>query len=142
MPALFLASAALLLVWTTEGSRGEGLRPFLHWPERAGQWATVILAALFANAVDYGASIAIDAGGNVLGLRSAWAEVADEIIMFGTMPEALATTLDLVVFAPLGEELLFRGVLFATLLRWTSVNVAALISAGLFAVWHGYGYRA
>jgi membrane protease YdiL (CAAX protease family) len=45
-----------------------------------------------------------------------------------------------VIFAPLSEEILFRGVLFGALLRRLSTNHAALISAIVFSVWHAYGF--
>jgi membrane protease YdiL (CAAX protease family) len=43
------------------------------------------------------------------------------------------------VFAPLFEELAFRGLLFAILRRKFRFLPAALISAGIFGVAHGYG---
>jgi membrane protease YdiL (CAAX protease family) len=52
---------------------------------------------------------------------------------------AFVTILELVVFAPLGEELLFRGVLFGALTSKLSVRRAALLSGVAFSVWHGYG---
>jgi membrane protease YdiL (CAAX protease family) len=47
--------------------------------------------------------------------------------------------LEYVIFAPVFEELAFRGLLFAVLRRRYGWERSALISAGLFAVAHGYG---
>jgi len=47
--------------------------------------------------------------------------------------------LEFVVLAPLFEELAFRGLLFGTLRRRFTWSTSALVSAGIFAVAHGYG---
>ncbi|HZS12025.1 MAG TPA: CPBP family intramembrane glutamic endopeptidase, partial [Nitrospirales bacterium] len=46
---------------------------------------------------------------------------------------------EFVVFAPLFEELTFRGLVYGTLRRRFGVGAAALISAVIFAAVHGYG---
>ena len=46
---------------------------------------------------------------------------------------------DPAVFAPIFEELAFRGILYAILRRRLNPLPAALISAGIFALAHGYG---
>jgi hypothetical protein len=52
-----------------------------------------------------------------------------------------AGTLDGVVWAPVFEELAFRGLLFPTLrLRLTGWS-AALLSAAIFGIAHGYGVQ-
>jgi Predicted metal-dependent membrane protease len=45
--------------------------------------------------------------------------------------------LSTVILAPLVEEFLFRGILFQQLLKKYSVNVAIVISAGIFGIFHG-----
>jgi membrane protease YdiL (CAAX protease family) len=50
-----------------------------------------------------------------------------------------ATTLDTVVWAPIFEELAFRGLLYPTLRLRLPSWPAALLSAALFGVAHGYG---
>ena len=47
--------------------------------------------------------------------------------------------LEFVVYAPVLEEIAFRGILFGTLRRKFSFAPAALIGALVFAVAHGYG---
>ncbi len=153
LPASFLAAIALLLWWATrprppvspQGSGGQHDRQdsapgaLIYWPKSAGQWAALLLPVAFAFALDSGASLALDVGGYALGHRSAWGETVNELIMFDSLPVALTSAVDLVVGAPIAEELLFRGILFTTLLRWTSLHGAALASASVFAAWHGYG---
>jgi membrane protease YdiL (CAAX protease family) len=74
-----------------------------------------------------------------LGLAPGWWESYGESELFSTQGEAAFEVLSGAVFAPIGEELLFRGVLFGALTRKLSVNKAALISSLFFAAIHGYG---
>lgn len=60
----------------------------------------------------------------------------DRFVGMGT-GEMLYETLVRIPFGTaLGEELAFRGVLFGVLLAWFSPLRAALISSGLFGLWH------
>src|SRR3989442_2580671 len=49
------------------------------------------------------------------------------------------TLVESVVLTPVFEELVFRGLLFGTLRRGLGPAAAALVSAVVFAVAHGYG---
>jgi len=46
---------------------------------------------------------------------------------------------NITAFAPVGEELLYRGVLFGCLARRLGTHWAALLSSAIFAIVHGYG---
>jgi membrane protease YdiL (CAAX protease family) len=50
-----------------------------------------------------------------------------------------ASLLGTVFFAPVFEEIIFRGLLYATLRRRLACPVAAILSAAIFAIAHGYG---
>jgi membrane protease YdiL (CAAX protease family) len=50
-----------------------------------------------------------------------------------------ATIFDTVVLTPVFEEIIFRGLLFATLRRRFGTGTAAVLSASIFAIAHGYG---
>lgn len=68
-----------------------------------------------------------------------WTEWFDADLAWGAPSTLLVSLSEYVLFAPLFEELAFRGLLFAVLRRrfvWWS---AAAMSALLFAVAHGYG---
>jgi len=73
------------------------------------------------------------------GLATHWTEWFDHDLVWGTLPLTLITVIGAVVFAPLMEELVFRGLIFGTLRRRLPTGVAAVVSATLFAVPHGYG---
>lgn len=73
------------------------------------------------------------------GISSHWTEGFDEGMIWGE-PAGLASSLvETIVFAPVFEEIVFRGLFFATLRRRFGFVASALISATVFAVAHGYG---
>jgi uncharacterized protein len=83
--------------------------------------------------------LAIDLSARVLGLSAHWTEWFDRDLVWGT-PVAVATTvLDTVVITPVFEEIVFRGLVFGTLRRRFGMPTAAVLSATVFAVAHGYG---
>jgi uncharacterized protein len=77
---------------------------------------------------------------DTLSLTSHWTEWFDPNLVWAP-PRVLAVSLlEYVVFAPIFEELAFRGLLFALFRRRLAFVPAALLSAGIFAVAHGYGW--
>ncbi len=75
-----------------------------------------------------------------LNLVSHWTEWFDADLVWGA-PSTLAVSLmEYVLFAPVFEELAFRGLLFGVLRRRFQWGPAALLSAALFALAHGYGW--
>ena len=72
-------------------------------------------------------------------LTSHWAEWFDADLVWASPSLTAMSLVEYVIFAPLFEELAFRGLLFAILRRKFSFLPAALISAGIFGVAHGYG---
>ena len=69
-----------------------------------------------------------------------WTEWFDEDLVFGVGGDVALGIISAVVAAPFFEEIVFRGLLFATLRRRLGVTTAALSSAIIFAVLHGYGW--
>ena len=74
-----------------------------------------------------------------IGLAPSWAEAFREDELFGSSGEAIAGVVNGAVFAAIGEELVYRGVLFGCLTERMSVHKAALLSSLVFAAMHGYG---
>lgn len=70
---------------------------------------------------------------------SHWTEWFDADLVWGSPAQTIVSLIEYVVFAPIFEELAFRGLLFAILRRKFRFVPAALISAGIFGVAHGYG---
>src|SRR5687768_11964523 len=73
------------------------------------------------------------------GVPSHWTEWFDEDLAWGSAGILVASLLGTVVFAPVLEEIVFRGLLYGTLRRWVGWPTAALLSAAVFAGAHGYG---
>jgi membrane protease YdiL (CAAX protease family) len=70
---------------------------------------------------------------------SHWTEWFDADLVWGSSGQTLVSLLEYVVFAPIFEELAFRGLLFAILRRKFRFLPAALMSAAIFGIAHGYG---
>jgi hypothetical protein len=72
--------------------------------------------------------------------RSAhWTEWFDEDVVWGAGGDAALAIMSAVIAAPFFEEIIFRGLLFATFRRRFGLIGAALASSLIFAVAHGYG---
>lgn len=72
-------------------------------------------------------------------LTSHWTEWFDGDLVWGSPSVVMVSLLEYVIFAPLFEELAFRGLLFPILRRKFRFLPAALISALIFGLAHGYG---
>jgi uncharacterized protein len=73
-----------------------------------------------------------------LSLSAHWTESFDTDFVWGTPPTVGLTGIHAVVFAPIFEELVFRGLLFATLRIKFDFGWAAILSAVMFSLMHGY----
>jgi membrane protease YdiL (CAAX protease family) len=73
-----------------------------------------------------------------LNLNNHWTEWFDQDLVWGGPPIVAVSVLEYVIFAPIFEELAFRGLLFGMLRRRFKFFPAALISTSLFALAHGY----
>jgi membrane protease YdiL (CAAX protease family) len=133
IPVLLLAGRRLLAPCGLGFAAGFGLRP-----DRGG-WLPLARAA----AILVGASIAVDIALGLLseaaGVPSHWTEWFDEDLAWGGNGVLIASLLGTVVFAPILEEIVFRGLLYGTLRRRVGWPAAAVLSAAIFGVAHGYG---
>lgn len=75
-----------------------------------------------------------------LDLANHWTEWFDPNLVWASGSVLTVSLLEYVLFAPIFEELAFRGLLFAVLRRRFSFAPAALLSASIFALAHGYGF--
>lgn len=74
-----------------------------------------------------------------LHLSSHWADGLQENLIWGSWGLVARETIDSALWAPIGEEVAFRGVLYPALRARVGVTPAAALSAAVFAVAHGYG---
>jgi len=105
-------------------------------PRGGRRLCLMALAMIAASAL---VSTLLTLGGGWLGLASHWSEWFDEELAFGNTAAILANTAGSVVLAPLFEEVVFRGILFATLRTALGPALAIALSGAIFGVAHGYG---
>jgi membrane protease YdiL (CAAX protease family) len=81
----------------------------------------------------------LEFAGAQLGLEAHWTDGFQERLLWGPPAQVAVDVLDSCAFAAVLEELLFRGVLYGTLRLRFGPWPATAVSAGLFALAHGYG---
>ncbi|MBI4401680.1 MAG: CPBP family intramembrane metalloprotease [Nitrospirae bacterium] len=133
LPAILLARRHLL------NPLGSGLRQGLGlWPS-PGAWQGLGLAvpALMAAGLigEWGMGLVAES----VSLPNHWTEWFDGDLVWGPLPVVTTSLLEYVIFAPVFEEMTFRGLLFATLRRKFGWSASAGMSAAIFAIAHGYG---
>jgi membrane protease YdiL (CAAX protease family) len=133
LPVILVARRRLLVPSGLDVARGFGLALTRANTGRLLRVALVLLAAGQLGDWTLGAT------SRAFGITSHWSEWFDRDLVWGAWPVVLVTLVDTVVVTPVFEELVFRGLLFGTLRRRLAPAPAAAISAGLFALAHGYG---
>jgi uncharacterized protein len=132
-PLLWLARRRLFVPAGVGLARGLGWLP-APGSRRALLWTTALLVGM-GTAIDLVVGLLSEA----TGMSSHWTEWFDEDLAWGRPLVAGASLLGTVLFAPVFEEIIFRGLLYATLRRRLSWPLAATLSAAIFALAHGYG---
>jgi membrane protease YdiL (CAAX protease family) len=132
LPLLALAYVQLLKPAGLTFRNGFGLR---IKREDAGYVASAIFAVIAAGL--WGEWV-MGRAAEFFDLNDHWTEWFDQDLVWGTPSVLTVSVLEYVVFAPVFEELAFRGLLFAMLRRRFQFLPAALMSASLFALAHGY----
>ncbi len=130
LPMLWLTHRSLLAPHGLGFGRAFGLsRECLGGRRLASITLTIV-------ALDQVGCIALSACARALGWEVAGFEAIDEEIVLGTRSLALLSAFDGVVWAPILEEIGFRGLLYATLRTRLGVFPSALASAALFGAVH------
>lgn len=133
VPVLLLVWRALLAPAGLGFAGAFGLRP------RSDGWRPLAVAAAVLVAAGVALDLLLGVLGDWLGLASHWAEWFDPALAWGSPAAVAVVLLGSVVFAPVFEELIFRGLLYGTLRARLSWPLAAAGSALVFALAHGYG---
>jgi uncharacterized protein len=132
-PLLWLARRRLFAPAGVGLVRGLGWLPAPGSP-RALLWTTALLVGM-GTATDLALGLLSEAAN----MSAHWTEWFDEDLAWGGPLVTGASLLGTVLFAPVFEEIVFRGLLYATLRRRLAWPLAATLSAGIFAIAHGYG---
>lgn len=132
LPLLVLAYVRLLKPagLTFQNGFGLGIKR-----EDLGRLACTILAVVAAGL--WGEWV-MGRAAEFLSLNNHWTEWFDQDLVWGSPSVTAVSLLEYVAFAPIFEELAFRGLLFAMLRRRFAFLPAAMISTSLFALAHGY----
>lgn len=133
VPLLFLAYRHLFRPSGMSFDEGFGLE--IGWA-RVGRLITAVLALVAAGL--WGEWV-MDWLSEPFHLTSHWTEWFDADLVWASPSLTAISLIEYVIFAPVFEELAFRGILFAILRRKFCFLPAALISASIFAIAHGYG---
>ena len=133
VPLLVLAHRRLLAPAGVGFGAGLGLVPSRG---AAVPLAAVLLALLAAGQAG---EWALGWAARALDLSAHWTEWFDRDLAWGSAPVVAVELVDTVVLTPVIEEILFRGLLFATLRTRLGLGASASLSAAIFAVAHGYG---
>lgn len=133
LPLLLLARRYLLEPAGMEFHEGFGLVPGPFGWSRCWRLMTIVAAAGLLG------EWLITLVAEPAGFSSHWTEGFDEAMIWGDTPKLASSLVETILFAPVFEEVVFRGLFFATLRRRFGFIASALISAVVFAVAHGYG---
>ncbi len=133
VPVLLLAGRRLLRPAGLGFADGFGLR---LGPRG---WLPLVRSAAILAAAGIAIDIALGLLSEAAGVPSHWTEWFDEDLAWGSTGVLVGSLLGTVLFAPVLEEVVFRGLLYGTLRRWLGWPVAAVLSATVFAAAHGYG---
>lgn len=133
LPLLLLVRQGLLRPAGLGFVSAFGLRP------RRGEGGPCVRAALVLVAAGLVIDLGLSVLGGALGLAPHWAEWFDADLAWGGPVTVGVTLLGSIVFAPVFEELVFRGLLYGTLRTRLAWPLAAVTSALVFALAHGYG---
>ena len=122
-------------------ARGASVREAFGLRVPQGQTLRVVGWAIVLLGISMAGESLLSMGLTALGVTSHWADGFLEEFLWGSPATVAASTIDGVVWAPIFEELAFRGLLYPTLRLRLPPWPAALLSAALFGVAHGYGLQ-
>ncbi len=139
-PTLF---ASIPMVWLTMRYllRPNGLsitRAFgLFWPS-LGQWPWILGLAAAVFALEKFGGLLLSWWVWSTGVQPHWSEDMAHTLVWGSDLKRTLSSVELLLWAPLLEELGFRGLLYLTLRRHCGVALAAVAASALFAFAHAY----
>ncbi len=138
LPLIYLPLLALTS-WYLLHPFGRGLIDgFGLWPVPGG-WKGLVLVTPFLVAGLLIIELMLGYGSEFLDISIHWTEWFDPDLAWGDWTQVGITLIEYVLFAPLLEEIAFRGVLFGLFRRQFRFAPAAGFSGLIFAAAHGYG---
>jgi membrane protease YdiL (CAAX protease family) len=135
------AAGLPVIVWTVayHRARGESFRAAFGLGLPSSRLGRLLGVALVLAGIGGAVEAGMGALANALGVETHWADGLPEELLWDPPWQLVLGTLDTVVWTPFVEELTFRGLLYGTLRTRTGPPLAAMASACIFAIAHGYG---
>ena len=136
-----LAAGTPLVLWTSRylSVRGLSLPATFGLKLPGGGLWRVVGATFVVIGLSVFGEMVITLVSGALSYKPHWADGLLENVLWGPPWLVACEVLDSTLWAPQIEELAFRGVLYATLRMTVGVWPAVGLSAGIFALVHGYG---
>lgn len=116
-----------------------GYRQALGFQLVPGGLARLALAVPAVLGVGFVGDWVLGWGAEWLELESHWTEWFDADLVWGDQDVMIVSLVEYVLIAPVLEEVVFRGLLYATLRRQFGLGLSAVMSSAVFALAHGYG---
>ncbi|MDH4084734.1 MAG: CPBP family intramembrane metalloprotease [Nitrospira sp.] len=132
LPLLILAYVQLLKPAGLTFGNGFGLRI------KSGNYGRLACIIVSVIAAGLWGEWVLGKAADVLNLTNHWTEWFDPNLVWASPSQLTVSVLEYVIFAPIFEEIAFRGLLYATLRRRLAFFPAAIISTSIFALAHGY----
>jgi len=119
-------------------ARGSSMRDAMGlWPDRR-RWSTLAAVWLVLVAVALLGDALIELASGYLRLKTHWTDGFTEELLWSSRRRVFLESFDASVWAPIVEEITFRGLLYGTLRTRLAMWPAALLSAAIFTLPHGY----
>lgn len=129
----FIAGAAIitipLLYLLLQGRRKKEGMPQWNKESKKSLWVLLVIMSV-CMCISFNTLISYS---GIERLSNSYQETAEALYSGGFVLELVVVG----ILAPISEELIFRGMIFETLYRYTRPVIAAVISALMFAVYHG-----
>ena len=140
-PIVGMLADLTLFAWITVyvHARHQRVRDVFGLVPLPGSRGRLLRVSLGLIALTLAGDFLVDLVGPPLGLRAHWSDGFPEDLLWTTPGRVAFETFDAVVWAPIVEELTFRGLLYGTLRGRLGVLPSAVLSALVFVLPHDYG---
>jgi membrane protease YdiL (CAAX protease family) len=135
---LYLPTVLLASVWLCQ-SRNPSLLEVLGCKNLFNRFRSSLPILMSVIALGLIGDWLIILGGAAFGISVHWTEWFVPQLVWGSQAELLKIAIEVVVAAPIFEELIFRGIVFSTLRAKFGFTASMIGSAVVFALAHGYG---
>ena len=137
---LGMAADLPLFVWVAVALRARrtSMREAFGLVPRGRAWASLVAATFVLIGIALVSDMLIELASRVVDLRTHWTDGFTEELLWSGRRRVLLEAIDASVWAPIVEEITFRGLLYGTLRLRMNAPEAALLSALIFTLPHGY----